>query len=579
MIKKIIFSIFLSAFVWTTYASTPNFRSSVFQLVAYTYDQQADIFIPEQYGSSISLSGGFLITNAHVVLWEDQEPLKNFEVCGVVDKKGFPKCFASATLVYYDPDIDLAMLKINTSYNAPHAIFAPFDALLSSVLSVKWFPGYGLGTVTTTRGVVAWEFGEYQKIDADLDEGNSGWGAFDDKWRLIGMPTFVVEWDDTLWYIIPITKLQKFIAKRWIIMYPKNTVEKSFSSFLHKRHEQLSANIINDTHFTLSIPKDFYLNHITQTNDGDISRYDLISNNQKIAVKILAYQKLWDTTSQFEKTKDNILQEVQEYFTDVSYTQSNYKNHIYEQLFVKWSESDAFLAYMSSTIFVDSNYSIDISVNWKTFDPNFTKWANIVKNIIIKDNIVNTGNNININHINIYDIVFHLTPHILFTKSLSKYWIWYTFSILYNTNLSTLETEIISDKKMKQINLDTYVFDRNPLTSLKSDTSSWNIDWSLKAVVKNKKNTIIILSETKSFLDADETNISLTIPTYYDKKRYLVSSTFVVNTDNIAEMNDIYTFIDSIEVVSKQPDNFSTPWESMQKFYKNTTGIVTTSNN
>lgn len=167
-------------------------------------------------------------------------------------------------------------------------------------------------------------------------------------------------------------------------MYPSKKTEAQFQTYLNKRHKQLRSSIIDDRHFSLVIPNGFYLKDLIWTHDRNLAQYQLMSKNQNVSININTSQSLGPQISQYQELKQKIIKDAQEYFDDVSYTQYAHKNHIYNQLIAKGTESDKFTATANTFIFKDQSYGINIHVNGKTFDKNFQKGIDIAKSINIK---------------------------------------------------------------------------------------------------------------------------------------------------------------------------------------------------
>lgn len=179
---------------------------AVIQIVPYDWD--ADAFYGAGSGTIIS-SSGYVLTNAHVVVDEEGNPLELLPVFITDPKRPTEEAqFAYlAGLVDFDRELDLALLKIvmdaQFQYLPEDAVFphAPVGTIegmqLGDSVFVIGFPGVSGNTITYTGGVISGFLGAdlsgggnaWVKTDARMGHGNSGGGAFDQAGTLVGIPT------------------------------------------------------------------------------------------------------------------------------------------------------------------------------------------------------------------------------------------------------------------------------------------------------------------------------------------------------------------------------------------------------
>lgn len=70
------------------------------------------MYVLEQYGSAVLLSGNILLTNAHVITDSTNGLTLQYEACQTLSDQEAPKCFSTLQLLKYDKNNDLALLEI-----------------------------------------------------------------------------------------------------------------------------------------------------------------------------------------------------------------------------------------------------------------------------------------------------------------------------------------------------------------------------------------------------------------------------------------------------------------------------------
>lgn len=89
----------------------------IFKVKSYEKDAFFGTITNIGHGSAVVIEDNTLLTNAHVVVDEDQKPTGMYEVCRSVDMHSDPVCFTYADLVYYDLENDLALLALPSNAN------------------------------------------------------------------------------------------------------------------------------------------------------------------------------------------------------------------------------------------------------------------------------------------------------------------------------------------------------------------------------------------------------------------------------------------------------------------------------
>lgn len=280
----------------------------------YTKNDFTKKYTNTAYGSALYVGKNRVLTNAHVILDEKNKVVAWIELCGIVDPTKRPSCFSSAKVLWYDEDIDLALLESQVPIVWNAVKLAAKNPQIDDMVIIKWFPNNGLDTITTTRWFVWGNYQEYLKLDADLDGGNSGWWWFNKEYELIGIPTFYVEWGENLGYIIPIEKIKEFLNRKWVITQVKNSFfDAQFSDYLSSTNKVLNSGVIktpvvsikrivwfdiidyrkwaNDTYsITYQSSKSDATISIDITNMADSSRWSVFASSIKRQLRSLSEQ-------------------------------------------------------------------------------------------------------------------------------------------------------------------------------------------------------------------------------------------------------------------------------------------------
>ena len=146
--------------------------------------------VSQSLGSGVIVGGdGLIITNNHVVQGADQI------LVALADRREF-----KATILFADPRLDLALLKVDTAGAAlPVIRMADSDRVEVGDVTVAIGNPFGVGQTVTTGivsalartgiGVSDWQF--FIQTDAAINPGNSGGALLDAQGRLIGVPTAI----------------------------------------------------------------------------------------------------------------------------------------------------------------------------------------------------------------------------------------------------------------------------------------------------------------------------------------------------------------------------------------------------
>ena len=91
--------------------------SQVYLVRAFSYDAANNVFKEVGRGSAVYLEGSQVVTNAHVVLDDNNKPYDGYLLCETKTMKSAPKCSYAAKVVRADPSQDVALLQAFSSSN------------------------------------------------------------------------------------------------------------------------------------------------------------------------------------------------------------------------------------------------------------------------------------------------------------------------------------------------------------------------------------------------------------------------------------------------------------------------------
>ena len=150
---------------------------------------------------------GLILTNAHVALAEKPYRIDGLLISFTEKEDKPPVARYYAEVMQADPDLDIAVLRINTdidgnpvdrnTLNLPYVKLGNSDELhIGAPLIILGYPAIGGATITLTRGDVAGftsqePYGDraFIKTSATITGGNSGGLAANEKGELVGIPT------------------------------------------------------------------------------------------------------------------------------------------------------------------------------------------------------------------------------------------------------------------------------------------------------------------------------------------------------------------------------------------------------
>lgn len=159
--------------------------------------KSADEDIGESYGTGVIYdSAGYLVTNAHVVCYTllgETYAFSNIEI-----RFAKTEMYQSATLIKFDTNVDLAILKIdNDSMKFNPINFSKVECNFGEkVFAIGNMSNYGLGisegVISVPEVNIKYDNKSRLVIQADIDisSGNSGGALLNEKGQIIGITTF-----------------------------------------------------------------------------------------------------------------------------------------------------------------------------------------------------------------------------------------------------------------------------------------------------------------------------------------------------------------------------------------------------
>jgi len=182
---------------------------------------------PAGIGSGCIVSpDGLILTNHHVVVDDAGRILPEIKVALSLDAYEAPLELFTAEVIRSSEDDDLALVRINADlwgrplpagYRFPYWQLGDPKALnIGDPLLLMGYPWMGSGLsrsyITLTRGILSGgersPTGLILKTDAVIAGGSSGGAVSDGRWRLLGLPTFVVSQDAAqLTFFVPVSRI------------------------------------------------------------------------------------------------------------------------------------------------------------------------------------------------------------------------------------------------------------------------------------------------------------------------------------------------------------------------------------
>ncbi len=539
----------LAELLWTQYVAktTEQNISSILKIKSFEYSELENYFYEYSHGSAVYIWSNKILTNAHVVLSEDNEVLWNYEVCQTTDFTKAPECKTAAKLLYINIEKDLAVLELADSIVWMQAVdFWKWVLWIGDDIELIGYPANGNDTITLTTWKVSWFTQGFYKTDANIDSGNSGWGAFNKNNLFVWIPSAWIVWLTTLWLIIPLNEIHDFIDRRWNIIYYWEEIPLEFTSFIHKKKTTLRQNNIQDHWLTATNLSSFWykISDYNEVSTQGLIAYDLIHSDKKTQIQFKNSIIGW--------TDFSIVNWLYELTKDESESTREFKT-IVKKITLKWKE---IFVYIEIDIASKDIY-LELIENWMEFSVlwnlQYKKWINDALKLYMRwisytpvewtqqSPLSMYGISINPNSfVGMYWIIprnssYSAVDNIFFIQWKDK---------LYPIAFSWIEFKI-SDQWKEDLD-----FLKNPyseyLHMIEDDLDEEYDDYSVKSWVVTNKNGVHFL--VVYYLYKDETYIDLT---QYNKNdhsylRYWFSwSVWIINSTMITQLS---SFVDWISV-------------------------------
>ncbi len=260
-----------------------DITQQILYLRTYNRDEINQEYFLHGFGSAVVIEDGKVVTNAHVILDEYNEPTWLYELCASPSPDEAPLCFMHAKLLQYDVNADLALLEIKDGlYDIGTPVtLSHQEASLGDDIFVYGYPQNGGSTITLTQWKISWVDKNNYKMDANTDGGSSWWWVFDKKNRLVGIPVFVVQGYSTMSYMIGVETLKKFLNKEWQILQHTQPVAKQFTDYLAHQNSIWWSETIQTPFFTLEdyAKHQFSLNDAYRSEDKKVAYFSFLHDD------------------------------------------------------------------------------------------------------------------------------------------------------------------------------------------------------------------------------------------------------------------------------------------------------------
>lgn len=399
--KKIIF-IFLFFFLFPLFTNADDNINKVFKIESYEFNELNNSFILKQYWSAVYMEDNLIYTNAHVVLDSENEPIWNYRVCKTTNFKDDPICFTIWKLVYYDVKNDLAVLTIGNPWTD---IVIKSDKTLKvwDDVNVYWYPSNWGKTITYTKWKISWYESWFYKIDANIDSGNSWWWVFDSDWNLIWIAFSVKIWYTTLWYIIPIDKINDFKNKinvnsiknyEWWVnkiffrntLTVNNTIWSTNFSNSEIELSNFSKYWFDITYYQVDIDKKFYL-------------LWLQNDNKETHITINNMSFLWmdydDNIDNMYKDSENEFKKLKENWIISAYKLRKLKIKNKDTLLMFFSDKEWNVSLYLATEISKNNFQFITISSDNIKNKSFLNWVKLVLNSLELNDVVYWDESIN----------------------------------------------------------------------------------------------------------------------------------------------------------------------------------------
>jgi len=531
--KKIIFSFFILLMLPFWVHADDNINK-VFKIEAYDYNQINDSYQLQQYWSAIYYWDNMVYTNAHVILDDEDEPLGKYRLCKTIDFKEKPVCFSVWKLLYYDEIEDLAVLEISDP-EVEWIIETTKKSLeIWDVVKVYWYPWNWWETISYTEWKISWYEDWYYKIDANLDSWNSWWWVFDLDWNLLWMAVSVNVWYTTMWYIIPLDKINEFKTKNnYSIEEYSEAIDEWFSSYSSLLSQVIRATKYSNNEIEIKNIQKYGFSVDSYMLDNNEEFYALSLSDEESEVSILAWNiySFWKDYLSFDDYYKYLKEELKEMVEESPDDYSIYKTKKF-----KFQNKDAILqfiqhenweVYLSLLVSNSQNVYQSFLIYWDSIKNQ--SFLNGLRIILLNSQINSVENELSIND-------EYISMDNLSIKKLDNF---YTMDTISWDSLMYFWDDI------KVLNSTTGI----------SKTKSYK-DETLSSIIKSGYNYLkdyydynyVWIKQTDSWENYSYTFMKNDIEDEPDKKEYYISASFFdVIDDDEFYMNNISFEFDNIK--------------------------------
>jgi hypothetical protein len=283
---------------------------SVYKIRTYIENPITGDYVLYSTGSATRITHNRIVTNAHVVLDENDQPTGKYEICRMIYSNQDPVCFSVGKLVMYDAVADLAVLEVADRWPdmaIPRLKTTPLQT--GDAMIVYGYPAIGGNSITRTEGRVAGrEYDDY-KFDGTLHEGSSGGGAFDRNGNLVGVPYAISSEDGSIGYIIDGMTVRKFFDGKTDnyerVFRP--TYDPRFHAYIKRIQKLFHSSSITTPSITFRgiHAAGLTLRNAVESFDENIFDYRFTTKNNRVSMVVMCNKNAFRTN----KSDEQLMQE------------------------------------------------------------------------------------------------------------------------------------------------------------------------------------------------------------------------------------------------------------------------------
>lgn len=539
----------------TSTVSVQNPEMQVLKIIAYRKNSVFGNYVWEQLWSAVMIAPNKIITNAHVVLDENDELLQHYEICKTETSNKKPICIRTATVDYYDSDRDLAILTIQPwQWTLPKPVtLATITPRNGDTIDVRGYPGIWGNSITFTKGVISGIEKDKYKSDVKIDHGNSWGWAFNKKWELVGVPNSAQEDTDTLAYIIPYDTVKAFLNKEWEITMNNDTkVDTNFASYISDVQKQKIATSITTPLFTLPSIWSFSFDDYSFDSAHGLYAASLSSQDSTTTINI---QTVQFTDPKVQNAGDEkAIKTLSEYCSTFNTGTTTIDNHTWEYIECEWLFGGKNMFHSIDTS-ISSGAGIEVTMQSESSNKKVKEEAtSIIEKISLNKSINNKPISYSINSI-------------LTLPTVANFALWYTMNAWWDIDITGMlwygwanDTKV--DINVREISSkEFWIYNKINTFSehFSNDRMNDYYDITLTgSTVTTTQGATIYLAWTKDKAedikewDTVERTLKANTIILYNNKIYNISLSFNYEWDqNTQKDTDILAFIDKLMISGK----------------------------